>query len=84
MSMLDDDHDGIPDASDACPCFMEDMDGFEDADGCPEVDNDQDRNLDACDDCPDVAEIYNGFCDVDGCADRTTARGGRHWARNAT
>lgn len=67
---LDDDHDGIADASDACPCFVEDMDGFEDADGCPEVDNDQDRVPDVCDDCDDVAEIYNGTCDHDGCPDQ--------------
>src|SRR3989344_2993543 len=31
----DDDNDGIPDATDACPLDPEDFDGFEDFDGCP-------------------------------------------------
>ncbi len=32
----DRDKDGVPDASDRCPSEPEDLDGFEDADGCPE------------------------------------------------
>jgi len=32
----DRDGDGIPDALDRCPTQAEDLDGFEDADGCPE------------------------------------------------
>ncbi len=32
----DRDGDGVPDGQDACPSTPEDLDGFEDADGCPE------------------------------------------------
>jgi len=35
---LDDDNDGLPDADDACPNEPEDFDGFQDADGCPDLD----------------------------------------------
>jgi len=65
----DRDHDGIPDAQDACPDRAEDVDGFEDSDGCPDIDNDLDRVLDIADKCPNVAETYNGFEDEDGCPD---------------
>ena len=41
-STADRDHDGIPDAVDLCPDEPEDLDGFEDSDGCPDPD---------CDDC---------------------------------
>lgn len=67
---LDDDGDGIADASDACPCAAEDLDGFEDEDGCPDADNDNDCIQDACDACPMEAERYNGTEDEDGCPDR--------------
>ena len=66
---LDRDGDGIPDAQDACPDRPEDIDGFEDADGCPDIDNDLDRVLDIADKCPNVPETYNGFEDDDGCPD---------------
>jgi outer membrane protein OmpA-like peptidoglycan-associated protein len=65
----DRDGDGIPDAQDACPDRPEDIDGFEDADGCPDIDNDLDRVLDIADKCPNVPETYNGFEDDDGCPD---------------
>jgi outer membrane protein OmpA-like peptidoglycan-associated protein len=65
----DRDGDGIPDAQDACPDRPEDFDGFEDADGCPDIDNDLDRVLDIADKCPNVPETYNGFEDEDGCPD---------------
>jgi OmpA-OmpF porin, OOP family len=65
----DRDGDGIPDAQDACPDRPEDIDGFEDADGCPDIDNDLDRVLDIADKCPNVSETYNGFEDDDGCPD---------------
>jgi OOP family OmpA-OmpF porin len=65
----DRDGDGIPDDQDACPDRPEDRDGFEDADGCPDIDNDLDRVLDIADKCPDVPETYNGFEDEDGCPD---------------
>jgi OmpA-OmpF porin, OOP family len=65
----DRDGDGIPDEQDACPDRPEDVDGFEDADGCPDIDNDMDRVLDIADKCPDVPETYNGYEDEDGCPD---------------
>jgi len=66
----DRDGDGIPDAQDACPDRPEDIDGFEDSDGCPDIDNDLDRVLDIADKCPNVPETYNGFEDDDGCPDK--------------
>jgi outer membrane protein OmpA-like peptidoglycan-associated protein len=47
----------------------EDLDGFEDEDGCPEPDNDADGIPDAADRCPDAAETVNGWKDDDGCPD---------------
>src|SRR5262249_29064428 len=41
-SSADRDHDGIADAVDLCPDEPEDLDGYEDSDGCPDPD---------CDDC---------------------------------
>ena len=64
------DGDGIVDASDACPCLAEDVDGVDDEDGCPDVDNDGDNIPDICDACPNDPEPYNGTCDEDGCPDR--------------
>ena len=49
---LDTDGDGIPDTLDKCPNEPEDMDGFEDQDGCPDLDNDQDGIPDVADLCP--------------------------------
>jgi OOP family OmpA-OmpF porin len=69
----DRDGDGVPDAQDACPDRPEDVDGFEDGDGCPDIDNDLDRVLDIADKCPDVPETYNGFEDEDGCPDSVPA-----------
>src|SRR5207248_10527593 len=65
----DNDHDGIPDAADKCPLCPEDKDGFEDADGCPDVDNDKDGIPDSLDACPNEPETINGFKDDDGCPD---------------
>jgi outer membrane protein OmpA-like peptidoglycan-associated protein len=42
MMTQDDDHDGIPNSIDKCPNEPEDIDGFEDSDGCPDPDNDKD------------------------------------------
>lgn len=63
----DADGDGLSDDVDACPADVEDRDGFEDDDGCPDLDNDQDRILDANDQCPNDPEVYNGRLDGDGC-----------------
>lgn len=63
----DSDGDGIKDDVDDCPDEAEDMDKFQDADGCPESDNDGDGILDAVDKCPLQAEDKDGYMDEDGC-----------------
>jgi outer membrane protein OmpA-like peptidoglycan-associated protein len=65
----DQDSDGVPDTSDQCPTIAEDMDGFEDSDGCPEADNDADGIPDEKDKCPNAPETMNGVADDDGCPD---------------
>ena len=65
----DSDGDGIIDPEDSCPTEPEDLDGFEDDDGCPDLDNDHDGILDVDDACPLQAEIVNGIDDEDGCPD---------------
>jgi outer membrane protein OmpA-like peptidoglycan-associated protein len=69
----DRDGDGFPDAEDKCPDRAEDIDNFEDGDGCPEIDNDNDRVLDIADKCPDEVENLNGYADDDGCIDAIPA-----------
>jgi outer membrane protein OmpA-like peptidoglycan-associated protein len=69
----DKDEDGIVDAADKCPDRPEDKDGFEDADGCPDIDNDSDHVLDIADKCPSEQETMNGFDDDDGCPDTVPA-----------
>ena len=79
-SFKDTDGDGIPDEVDKCPMQKEDIDGFEDDDGCPDRDNDGDGVPDEVDKCPgtdkdkankflNVAEDLDGFEDDDGCPD---------------
>ncbi len=63
----DRDGDGIRDEDDQCPTVAEDLDGFEDGDGCPDTDNDGDTIPDDQDKCPMVAEDPDGFEDTDGC-----------------
>jgi outer membrane protein OmpA-like peptidoglycan-associated protein len=63
----DRDGDGIEEALDKCPADPEDLDGFEDADGCPDMDNDADGVLDDKDLCPTSPEYVDGFQDDDGC-----------------
>jgi outer membrane protein OmpA-like peptidoglycan-associated protein len=65
----DRDKDGIVDPDDACMKEPEDLDGFEDGDGCPDPDNDGDGLLDGEDACVDEAEDMDGFQDEDGCPD---------------
>lgn len=48
----DADGDLLQDVVDKCPQNPEDVDGFEDQDGCPELDNDRDGVPDAMDKCP--------------------------------
>jgi OOP family OmpA-OmpF porin len=65
----DRDGDGLVDAVDKCPDRAEDLDKFEDEDGCPDIDNDGDEVLDIADACPQQSESFNGFEDDDGCPD---------------
>ncbi len=66
--ILDDDGDGIRNREDDCPQEAEDMDDFEDDDGCPEdQDTDGDGIPDSEDQCEDEAEDVDGFEDDDGC-----------------
>lgn len=51
----DRDGDGILDPSDKCIDQPEDIDAFQDEDGCPEPDNDNDGILDGADKCPNEA-----------------------------
>lgn len=63
----DRDGDGILDGDDGCPDDPEDMDDFEDENGCPDPDNDEDNILDVDDQCINVPENINGVDDEDGC-----------------
>ena len=65
----DRDGDGIVDREDQCPDDPEDLDGFEDTDGCPDLDNDKDGILDPDDQCPNDPEDKDGFEDANGCPD---------------
>ena len=62
---LDRDGDGILDSSDACIDQPEDVDGFQDDDGCPDPDNDGDGVLDHDDRCINVP----GTVELRGCPD---------------
>lgn len=63
------DKDGVPDNQDPCPNEKEDMDGFQDFDGCPDRDNDEDSIPDLQDKCPIEPEDRDGTEDGDGCPD---------------
>jgi outer membrane protein OmpA-like peptidoglycan-associated protein len=61
----DSDGDGIPDDIDRCPLDPEDLDGFQDEDGCPDPDNDGDGIVDKIDACPNTpGPISNRGCPV--------------------
>jgi OOP family OmpA-OmpF porin len=66
-SIGDRDGDGIKDDVDKCPDDPEDLDDFEDEDGCPDPDNDRDGILDVDDKCPNEPEDKDGIEDEDGC-----------------
>lgn len=72
----DRDGDGVLDTVDKCVEAVEDYDGFEDTDGCPDPDNDRDSILDRDDKCPNIAEIRNGVEDDDGCPESDGAATG--------
>ncbi|MGM0555519.1 MAG: OmpA family protein [Myxococcota bacterium] len=63
------DGDGRIGDSDLCPDASEDIDGFQDDDGCPDPDNDGDGIPDVDDQCPNEPEDVDGFEDEDGCPD---------------
>ncbi len=65
----DRDNDGVRDNADQCVDTPEDVDNFDDADGCPDLDNDKDLVDDAADKCPLAAEDVDSFEDSDGCPD---------------
>jgi len=73
---LDRDGDGIPNKFDQCINIPEDLDGWQDEDGCPEDDNDLDGILDTADACPNDPEDPDGFEDTDGCPDPDNDRDG--------
>jgi cysteine-rich repeat protein len=65
----DDDGDGIVGAADKCPNEPENVNNFQDDDGCPDTlpDTDQDGIVDPIDKCPERAEDKDAFEDDDGC-----------------
>lgn len=63
------DGDGIDNDADECPEQPEDLDGYQDEDGCPDNDNDNDGIQDGYDSCPNEPEDKDGFRDDDGCPD---------------
>ena len=65
----DTDEDTLVDDNDACPQQEEDLDGFLDQDGCPDLDNDGDDVPDVDDECPQEAEDADRYEDADGCPD---------------
>ena len=70
------DKDGVADRSDECPAQAEDVDGFQDSDGCPDPDNDGDLIIDARDRCPMEAEDRDTFEDEDGCPEKDNDKDG--------
>jgi outer membrane protein OmpA-like peptidoglycan-associated protein len=68
-SAKDADKDGLSDAVDACPERAEDLDSYQDKDGCPDLDNDLDKIPDDKDTCPNDPEDDDSFQDADGCPD---------------
>lgn len=65
----DRDRDGVPDKKDRCPDSLEDLDYYDDADGCLDPDDDKDGVTDLLDRCKDQPEDLDGYQDTDGCAD---------------
>ena len=65
----DADIDGVLDADDNCPTQPEDLDGYLDEDGCPDLDNDRDGVNDFADGAPNEPEDVDGYADLDGIPD---------------
>lgn len=72
----DTDGDGLDDDVDKCVELPEDVDEFEDEDGCPDEDNDNDGLTDKIDNCPNNAEDRDGFQDDDGCPESDNDKDG--------
>lgn len=68
----DTDHDGLVDSEDSCPTDPEDIDQWQDSDGCPDLDNDSDGVLDLTDACRNDPEDIDRWQDEDGCPDPMT------------
>ncbi|HKU40113.1 MAG TPA: hypothetical protein VJR89_18265 [Polyangiales bacterium] len=66
----DKDGDHIDDSHDQCPYLAEDLDGFNDSDGCPDPDNDNDLVPDLDDRCPTEQAEEGRDEDEDGCTDK--------------
>ena len=66
---IDTDADGLTDDIDQCVDEPEDVDTYEDSDGCPDLDNDADGLPDTEDSCPMAPEDPDEFQDEDGCPD---------------
>ncbi|MDP2314225.1 MAG: OmpA family protein [Pseudomonadota bacterium] len=75
-AVVDRDRDGVKDAEDICPADPEDLDGFKDADGCPDLDDDADGVPDSVDKCAREAEDRDNVDDADGCPDLDNDRDG--------
>ena len=74
--MDDADGDFVKDEVDQCPFLAEDLDRFQDGDGCPDPDNDLDMIADAYDGDPMGPEDWDGFEDDDGIEDPDNDRDG--------
>lgn len=72
----DADGDGVADDNDKCPGELEDANGIEDDDGCPDADQDHDGVVGAADLCPTEPEVPNGIEDTDGCPDEAPDKDG--------
>ena len=72
----DGDGDGVPNQSDRCPDEAEDLDGWDDSDGCFDGDNDLDYVMDDVDQCPLIGEDKDGFEDDDGCPEEDNDKDG--------
>lgn len=68
-AVQDTDGDGTPDDKDQCPFLPEDLDGFQDEDGCDDPDNDNDLIPDEDDLCPNEEALEGMDEDEDGCTD---------------
>jgi large repetitive protein len=72
----DSDTDSVPDERDGCPSVPEDVDQFQDEDGCPDFDNDGDQVADVRDGAPDEPEDHDWYEDEDGIPEPDNDRDG--------